>query len=505
MSREGGIAIEGLSFAYPALHGREPSFALRDITLAVPKGEIVVLSGQSGSGKSTLLQCINGLVPHTVRGTREGGISVAGLDPADVDPADMSATVGTVFQNPDHQLFSFTVEEEVAFGPEQAGWAAARIGKGIHEALETMHLLHLRHRPLDELSWGERQRVAIASVIVTRPDILLLDEPFSGIDGQTAKALIRTLQRLNREKGMTIVLSEHRLDAICPLLKRLILLRNGTVAYDGNPRRTAVRDSTPPDARTCAEWHRPISSAPYDGGAAVPSVSLRSVSYTYPGASVPALDRISLDLFPGEIAVIAGANGAGKSTLMQHLNGLLRPDAGAVHVRGHDIATATVAETARTVGLIGQHADYQLFCETIRDELAFGPRNCRVPEEAIRQRIADLARHLAFQHLPLTAPPLCLSTGEKQRVAIAGILTMGTEVVAFDEPTLGLDPAVKCGLADLFGMLRDQGKTIIIATHDRAFTHRCADREIVLDAGHLASDRRIRPVPPREQAAEHCP
>jgi len=221
-----------------------------------------------------------------------------------------------------------------------------------------------------------------------------------------------------------------------------------------------------------------------------PTLSLRDVTYRYPGARATALGGITLDFFPGEVTIIAGANGSGKTTLLQHCNGLLTPDHGSVFLGTEPLSGKTVAETARAVGLLGQHADYQIFESTITDELAFGPRNVGKTEEETG-RVLEKTRCLcALIHIDPATPPLGLSGGEKQRVAIAGILAMETPVVILDEPTFGLDPALKNLFAALFRRLCTAGKTVIIATHDEEFGRACGDRFIRIAAGRIASDER---------------
>ena len=189
--------------------------------------------------------------------------------------------------------------------------------------------------------------------------------------------------------------------------------------------------------------------------------------------------------------MLAGPNGSGKSTLLRLLNGLLRPESGRIVVNGRDVRESTVAEIARTVGLVCQHADYQLFGETIAEELAFAPANLGTPRDVIEQRVERAREGLGIEHLGLTASPLALSVGEKQRVSIASVLTMDTQVLALDEPTLGLDPAAKQRLAGLIDALCAHGKAVVIATHDAGFSAAVADRIARLERGRIVDDRRV--------------
>jgi len=478
MTADAAIELRSVSFRHPAARKARPREVLAGIDCVIREGERVLLTGPSGSGKTTFLSCCNGLLPHSRPGTLEGDVFVRGRNTRDCTVSDLAATVGMVFQDPDHQIFSTDVVGEIAFGPEQLGWPPSRIDRAVTDLLHLLRLDHLADRQTTELSWGERQRLAIASVIVVRPAILILDEPLSGLDAVSAAGLLDLLGRLNRESGMTIVLSEHRTELVASWASRQMTLVDGKLAGDGKP-------SVP-----CAPR---LSTAPRRAAKAASAgiVTLQDVTFRHPGRETPALDGVSLTLYPGEATVLAGPNGSGKSTLLKHLNGLLRPESGRIAVNGRDIRDATVAEIARTVGLVCQHADYQLFGETIAEELAFAPANLGAPQDVITQRIASVREHLGIGHLGLTVSPLALSVGEKQRVSIASVLTMGTPVLALDEPTLGLDPGAKQRLAGVITTLCAGGKAVVVATHDAEFSRAVADRIVRIERGRIVGDRRV--------------
>jgi energy-coupling factor transporter ATP-binding protein EcfA2 len=481
------IEVTGLSFRHPPTASGRTITALKDVSLSIHAGEVVGLAGMSGSGKSTFCYCLNGLIPHLFPGVMEGTVTVLGKDTRSCRVTDLAAHVALVFQNPEDQIFSSDVESEIAFGPEQMGWPEEEIGMTIEASLDALDIAHLRDRDTGELSWGERQRVAIAAAIAVHPEILVLDEPFSGIDHKTSSRLIGLIAALNRSRGTTVVIAEQRLSWLLPVVHQLVVFDQGRVFHDGRP-------DTLPGWYTLEDPFYLRGLQQRDAGSAAdespPAVSVRDLVFFYPGSEEPAISIKSLDIFPGEITVIRGQNGSGKSTFIRHLNGIQKPDSGELRVMGKDVRGRSTADLSRDAGVLLQHADYQLFAETIFEELAFGPGNLGVGEEEISRRVKKIADRLALSELGLKTPPLGLSAGEKQRVAIGSLLAMETPVVVLDEPTLGLDRRCKRIVGEVLGELRHSGAAVIVATHDDEFAEFISDRVVVLDHGEIVSDTR---------------
>lgn len=498
------VRVESLSYSYPS-GGREGGRqALSDISLEIAAGERVVLLGPSGSGKSTLIQSFIGLIPHSRTGRMEGRVTVSGQDTRETSVPVLSRTVGFVFQDPDHQQITNEVDSELAYGLEQMGLQTGEIEERLTRVTAMLGMEHLRGRELPDLSWGERQKVAIASVLVMHPKMIVLDEPLSGLDADSAARLLDHLETVNTTWNIAVVIIEHRLDLLHGFMDRVIVMDAGRMVYDGpvaGYRPAEDSGACPPDTGpafspassvpspsfSVSSSASPPAGAPLPAPASAPTVEVCDVTFTYPCGKRPALEGVSAAFYPGEIVFICGPNGSGKSTFIKHLNGLLRPDCGRVLVQGSDIAEKTVAQTAKQVALVGQHADYQLFEETIERELAFGPRNLGMEDRVIEASITAVMEQMDMLHLGRTARPLKLSMGEKQRVTIASHLVMQTPVVVLDEPTLGLDCALKGRLASLLCDLKGMGKTVIVVTHDREFSRLCADRFLFFEDGRCVS------------------
>jgi energy-coupling factor transport system ATP-binding protein len=486
---EPAVLIRDLSFRYPKTVSGRSVTALRSVTLSLYPGELTAITGPSGSGKSSLFRCFNGLIPHATKGVMEGDVIIHGMNTRDHDVAEFAPRVGLVFQDPAYQLVTGDVTSEIAFGPENLNLPGDVISGRIGECAGILGIRHLLGRQIRKLSWGERQRVAIASVLAMHPQLLVMDEPFSGIDASSATALSTAIRTIRQELGTTVVIFEHRLPLLAGIAERLVVLENGAVSYDG-----AFPSGGPAGHAACRSGS--FSGAtpqknPAAGHRTHAGISFRNVVFRYPGSGTDALSGITMDLYPKEIAVISGPNGSGKTTLLKMCNGLLRADAGEVLINGIPVGNRPVAALSRVAGLLCQHADFQLFEASISDELAFAPRNIGMGEEEIARRMASVLAECSLGGIDPSSPPLGLSGGEKQRVAIAGLFVMNTPVVVLDEPTFGLDTTLKRALAAALMRMRDENRTIVVATHDEEFASLCADRSVSIRAGRIAGDIRM--------------
>jgi energy-coupling factor transport system ATP-binding protein len=507
--------------------------ALADFSATIRPGEFLLVVGPSGVGKSTFLRSLNGLVPHFYGGRWAGQARVFGRDPVVAAPRGMADLVGFVFQDPEAQFVVDTVEDELVFAMENFALPQATMRKRVEEVLDQLSIAHLRDRRISTLSGGEKQRVAIASVMTLQPQLLVLDEPTSQLDPQAAEEVLLALRQLNEDLGLTIILCEHRLERVVQYADRVLYLpAPGAAALLDEPRAVMAQlPQAPPlirlgraldwrplpltikegrvHARRLAErlgewanggmgeWENaysptsPLSHspAPLPPCTSAPLITLRGVSYAYNGHR--ALRGVNLEARPGEFVALMGRNGSGKTTLLKQIVGLLRPHEGQVTVNGLDTRRAAMEEIIRTVGYVPQQPGTLLFQETLSAELAFTRRGHGLRPDPAGDRA--LLERLALSRLA-DRDPRDLSGGEQQRAALAAILVADPQVILLDEPTRGLDYAQKQTLVDILQGLKQQGCAILMATHDVELAAACADRVVLLAEGQVVVDGPVREV-----------
>jgi energy-coupling factor transport system ATP-binding protein len=501
------LEVAGLSYAYPRAEAR----ALEGVSLEVAPGEFVLLAGRSASGKSTLLKAACGLVPHFHGGEIEGEVHVAGLDALAAGPGELAAAVGYLAQDPETQVVSTTVAAEIELPLEMRGDAPADRARAVEEVALALAIPHLLDRAVDTLSGGELQRVALAAALVTRPRLILLDEPTSQLDPVAGDELIWLLRRLNEEWGVAVLLAEHRLERCLAAADRVVAMSAGRIAFDGVPVEFLEWSQgnepalTTPAARLFSlAGLDPLPVGVRDarqtlGGTGIgrpPHQASRSAPDPRPTAPVletkglwVELDRgedvrdvlrgIDLRLRPGERVALMGRNGAGKSTLLRTAAGLHEPVAGRLEVG--------------PIALLTQNPSDYLVRERVGDEL---------PGDAGRAAL----RTVGLEHA-LDADPRDLSGGERQRLALAIALAGRMEgdelpgVVALDEPTRGMDRGHKQDLVALIATLAGpvdlvadestkatRAAAVVVATHDVEFAAEFADRVVLLGDGVVIAD-----------------
>jgi energy-coupling factor transport system ATP-binding protein len=513
------LAIEGLTYAYP-----EAVPALRDISLSLAAGEFTLLAGRSASGKSTLLRAACGLVPHFHGGEIDGRIEVAGIDAIAAGPGKLAAVVGYVAQDPETQVVSTTVSAEIELPLEMRGDPPASRARAVEEVALALAIPHLLDRAVDTLSGGELQRVALAAALVTRPRLVLLDEPTSQLDPVAGDELIWLLRRLNGEWGVTVLLAEHRLERCLAAADRVIAMDAGALAFDGDPsdflawaqgadaaletpaaRLFSLLGIEPLPVGVRAARQILAAPSPADGGAADPLRTARTFSsptsrrqqdrsrpkkLSSEGVrctSTPALEArdlwvelnrgdderrdvlrgIDLSAEKGERVALMGRNGAGKSTLLGTLAGLTDAVRGKVELPGG-------------IALLAQSPSDYLVRECVGDELP--------GEEG-----AAALRVVGLEHA-IDADPRDLSGGERQRLAVAIALAGRMDgdalpgLIALDEPTRGMDRARKNDLVGLIGELAGRGAGLLVATHDVEFAAAFAERVVLLGDGVVIAE-----------------
>jgi energy-coupling factor transport system ATP-binding protein len=452
MTRTAIAALSGFTYRYPA----GQSDALDIAELRVDEG-LTVITGASGSGKSSLLRVFNGLVPHFHGGTVGGSAVVRGHDVITTPTRVLATEVGFVFQDPELQSVYPTVERDVAFGLENTATPPAAMPSRVAEALEQTGIAHLRGRAVATLSGGERQRLALAGVLAMRPRVLVLDEPLSQLDEDGARSLVTILGTLARS-GTAVVVAEHRLDQLGLLDGRRLAMRRGRVidtatgGQGGIAAMPAYRAATQPAPSRVAWQLSGVATGP---------------------AGTPILERVCLEGRAGEVVALVGPNGGGKTTLLRTIAGLLAPLSGQVH-----------REPGR-VAFLPQNPMALLHRATVAAEVAWTVRGDPRSDDA-HTVIADLGlADLAERD------PRDLSTGERQRAAIAAVLAGEPRIALLDEPTRGMDDAARDALCRAIGRLRAAGSSVVIATHDKNLAAALADRTLAVGAGLV---RELTPV-----------
>jgi energy-coupling factor transport system ATP-binding protein len=498
MTQPPPLVIENLSFKYRT----RPDFALKDFSLEVRPGEMLLVAGASGCGKTTLVRCINGLIPRSYRGELEGSVRVHGEEVRHLPLARLAQTVGTLLQDPERQILGAYVHAEVSFGPENLGLPPDEINRRVDEALAHLGLAHLRSRETFSLSGGEKQKVALAGVLAMQPSILLLDEPLASLDPASAREALAIFRRL-ADEGKTILLIEHRVeDALLARPDRVLYLEDQRARYLGPPDGLAGvvdwRQVKLPTAqvirRLRAEKIAPAAPprpAPTPAGA--PLIKFDHVTFGY-GDGPQVLHDIHLEIRAGERVALLGPNGTGKSTLVKHAIGLVKPRTGRVLVGGRDTRELSVAQIARAVGYAFQSPSHMLFAPTVKEELTFGPANLGYPRAEIEQSVAESIQIVNLAEFE-AYPPLSLSFGQQKRVTIACVAAMRSKVLALDEPTAGQDFFNYMNFMDtLIGAAPENGRVasrfdaVIFITHDLDLAITFASRVILLAEGRVAAD-----------------
>lgn len=491
------INISNLSFQYPGTK----DFALKNISLKIKPKTLTLVIGPSGSGKSTLLRCINGLIPHFSGGEIAGQIEVFGLDPIIQGVDQMANKVGMVFQEPESQFVFDVVEDELAFSLENQGMERNAMHLRVNSILEDLGINHLRQKKIRELSGGEKQKVAIASVLVAHPKVLLLDEPTSQLDPGSADEVLRLITNLKEKLNITVVISEHRLERLLPFTDQVIYIGNDHSVDSGSPQNIIpTKNIAPPIVKIAKKLNlKPIPLVPGDFPRInlnihkstkikvadlemeneQPIFSIKDLSTTIDGNQI--LENISLDLYEGEIFTLVGKNGSGKTTLLRSIMGLI-PSEGEKYLGGNNVSNLQSGDIIQYFAYLPQNPHDLLFAETILEELRITLKNHGIVKEN--------AKLLTFlQQFDLADKshryPRDLSVGEIQRTALAAITIHDPKIILLDEPTRGLDYLAKENLAKILTDWRNQGRTIFLITQDVEFAAGVADRAAILESGEV--------------------
>lgn len=503
------IKIKNLTYTYP--DKKEKS--LRNINLQIFPGEFVLIVGGSGSGKSSLIRSIASLAPDFYGGKQEGDIFINNKNLKTTNRRKLVQTLGIVFQNPESQLVMTDTEQEIAFGLENIGTEEKTIKRRIMEVTSALSLSDFKNSFIAQLSGGQKQKVALASVLAMQPEILLLDEPTSQLDPIAGEEILTMVRRLNEENGTTVILVEQKLERCFHFADRILVMEEGKIVKDsrdiGEIVKWAVKKENqyiPPLSKLFAkagyrdipltiksgrniigkenlmkEESKVVKTIPEKSNNIEKSIlKMKNIWFNY-DSEHEVLRNINLDIKKGSFSVIMGENGGGKTTLLKILNGLLRPTKVKVEVMGRNIKKLKIEEISKNVGYLSQNPKDYLFLPTVKEEMEFTIKNLHLEKEAYIDDLLDKLEILEYKQ----SNPRDLSTGERQRVALATVLASNPRILLLDEPTRGLDYDIKEKLGKILKKFQEEGMTIIMVTHDIEFAAEYAEDVILLYEGDI--------------------
>ncbi|HDD69092.1 MAG TPA: ATP-binding cassette domain-containing protein [Candidatus Korarchaeota archaeon] len=527
------ISIRNLTYTYPT--GVK---ALKGINLEIERGEYVVIMGANGAGKTTLCYCLNGIIPHIIGGELQGEVYVEGNRTTDHSIAELSRLVGLCIQNPEGQLFCQTVRADVAFGAENLCVPRDELAERVASSIKVCRLEGLENRSPSDLSGGQKQRVALASILAMRPRVMVLDEPTSQLDPIGTSELLSVVRNLNKEHGVTVVMTEHKSDEILEQeVDRVILLHKGEIVADGDPGEVLSKADllekigvkTPQVIELARRLKRngiPVEGIPTNINEArkllsslldrkilevkqklpppssieeskpsseEPIIKIEDVYFSYTPES-PAIRGVSLQFHSGEFVGIIGQNGSGKTTLAKLTVGLLRPDRGRILIFGKDTREMTPGEICKKVGLAMQNPDHQLFSLSVKEEVEFGLRNLNLPEEEIERRTESALKLVGLWEFR-DMPPFTLDFGARRKLTVAIVTAMDPPVIFLDEPTTAQDYRGRYEIMEIMKDLNERhGKTVIVVTHDMEIVAKYCKRVVVMGQGKVLLDGSTREV-----------
>lgn len=510
------IKVDNLSFSYP----KSDKLALESVSLSIKESEFVVLCGKSGCGKSTLLRHLKkSMNPY---GNKLGSVCFDGEEIEDMNDRDAASKIGYVQQNPDNQLVTDKVWHELAFGLESLGYSNSVIKRRVAEMASYFGIQTWFRKSVSELSGGQKQLLNLASVMAMQPEVLILDEPASQLDPIAARDFLSTVHRLNRELGVTIVISEHRLEEIFPLADRAIVMDEGRIIANAKPGEVAIQlagsggeesvhpmyygmppvmklfpkelvrwqDSLPMTLREGrilmeklfengtlklkdGEVHNSVEGK--EAAIGRPAIKLKNLYFRYAKNSDDVLRGLSLEIEEGRLHCLLGGNGSGKSTTLKAICGIIKPQSGKVKL-ADNLRAAMVPQNPQALFT-------EISCE---EEVLEGMCYQKLEIEEKVRKTEEMLKLMEIEHLR-KANPYDLSGGEQQRLALAKVMVSNPDILLLDEPTKGLDPFFKQTLGRILRSLCKENKTIFMVSHDIEFCAEFGDRCSMFFDGEIAT------------------
>ena len=496
---------------------------LYEIDLTISKGEKVLIAGPSGCGKSTLVHCINGLIPFSYKGESTGSLTINGKETRKLNLFKIARTVGTVLQDSDSQFVGMTVAEDIAFALENDCIPQKEMKERVKKVADMVNIGDFMSHAPGEVSGGQKQRVALAGVMVDDVDVLLFDEPLANLDPATGKQAIELIDEMQKQTGAAVIIIEHRLeDVLHRYVDRVVLMNEGRIISDTSADKLLCSDDLDRcgvrkplyvtaleyagvklsedkhpwnidaivlddnDRKLVNKWYIESPEAVKHTDDKV-LLSVKDLSFSYEKNQKSVLNNVSLDVKRGEMLAIVGTNGAGKTTFSKVVCGFEKNNTGSITFDGQDFLDKSIKERADHIGYVLQNPNQMISQTMIYDEVAFGLRNRKVPEDEIAVKVEEVLKICGLWKMRKW-PVSALSFGQKKRVTIASILAMGPEMIILDEPTAGQDYRHYTEIMEFLKKLKDSGITIVMITHDMHLMLEYADRTVVFSHGRIIAD-----------------
>ena len=488
----GIINFEDVAFSYsrpekPASSAILP--ALDKINLSIREGEFLAIMGENGAGKTTLCKLINGIIPHLTDGLFSGTVTIDGINTVDSTVPELALTAGIVLDDPDAQLFTATVKNEAAFGPENIMLPLHEIEQRVRQALSVTGLRGMEERPPSTLSGGEKQRLAIAASLTMGGKILVLDEPLGRLDPEGAAEVMAALNEIREKRRITIIMASHESEMMAQYADRVCILKEGKIAaldsseniFENhellNENGIQIFNSKDESKNVTRKFGiREIFCEPVfltDN----PVIDIKNFSYVYKSTKA-VIENINLSIADNDFAAITGKNGCGKTTLLKSITGLLQPCGGDIFIHGKNTKNLSVSGISKDIGFVMQNPDTQLFSDSVYNEIAFALKNLRLPKPEIKKRVEDALNVVGLEDAD--SFPHALSRAERTKTIIACVLAMGAKIIIFDEVDVGNDYKGSRKIMDIACNLNAKGFTIIFVTHNMSLVQQYAQRLIVM-------------------------
>lgn len=482
-SKESLITVNNFSFAYESIH--HP--LLSDLHFTLHRNEVTLLMGASGSGKSTISLCLNGLYPEAVEGEAAGRITFKGKNIAEFPSGAINQQIAIVFQDPETQFCMINVEDELAFTLENIHTPVHQMSSLISETLQLVGMEDYKHRKLHELSGGEKQKIALAAVLLLEPELLILDEATMNLDPASTQEFIQLIQYIQKKHQLSVLIIDHQADNWLGFADRILILnQEGKIAADDHP------DNMFTQKKALLNEEGIFLPRVYDDSSLLTRSPLSVISDSvlmlknieFHRKKTPILNGVNLDIRGGEFVSIVGENGSGKSTLLEIMAGVLKPSGGHVDLHGKPLHQWQENKLRQRMGFVFQNPEHQFITDTVYDEIVFGMKLQNYSEEMIQHSSSSLLEQFQLSGHKFHNP-FALSGGQKRRLSVATALDETPDILLFDEPTFGQDAHTTNRLMEMILDLKERGIAIVFVTHDMELAS-LSDTIFVLHEGEIA-------------------